>query len=155
MGPKVLLYHTALMPESRGYFMIYSSAIRKAFCLVLLTGAAAMAHHQFSSEYDKSKPLTLTATVKSVDWKSPHVQWTVSAKNQAGAIEDWTLEGAAPDYLTSHGVTKATFADGSMVTVNAYRATNNSRTASVRVITDAKGKAIQVCDPTEDGGPAK
>ncbi len=123
--------------------------------LLLLSATALFAHHPFSSEYDKAKPVTLNGTVKDVDWKGPHVTMTVTVKNQSGANEDWNLEAASPDYLSKHGMSKATFKTGSMVTVNAYRATNNMRMASARMITDAAGKAMQVCDPTEDGGPAK
>ncbi len=135
--------------------MTQSVSLQKISVLILSVGFTALAHHAFSSEFDKAKPLTLMGTVKSVDWKSPHVHMTLSVKNQAGTMEDWTLETAAPDYLEKKGMSKNTFKDGSTVTVNAYRATDNSRTASARVITDTSRKQMQVCDPSEDGGPAK
>jgi hypothetical protein len=135
--------------------MILSTSLRNATLLLLATGLTAFAHHAFNSEYDKGKALTLTVPVKSVDWKQPHVHLTLSVKNQAGQMEDWTLETASPDYLEHKGWSKATFVKGEAITVNAYRATDNSRTASARVITDAAGKQMQVCDPSEDGGPAK
>ncbi len=123
--------------------------------LTVVTGVIAFAHHPFTSEFDAKKPMTMMGTVSSVDWKGPHVHLTMSVKNDSGTMENWTLEAAAPDYLTKQGMTKDTFKKGEAVTVNAYRATDNSRTASARVITNAAGKQMQVCDPSEDGGPAK
>jgi hypothetical protein len=135
--------------------MTRPNVLRKAALMILSTGLIASAHHAFSSEFDSKKPVTLMGTVTKVDWKGPHVQYMLSVKNESGAQEQWTLEAANPDYLTKKGVTKDTFGKGKTVTVNGYRANNNARTASARVITDAAGKPTQVCDPAEDGGPAK
>jgi hypothetical protein len=34
---------------------------------------AALAHHSFSAEFDANQAVTLTGTVTSVEWRSPHV----------------------------------------------------------------------------------
>jgi hypothetical protein len=56
--------------------------------------------------------------------------------------------------LEKHGMKQGSFSKGETVTVKAYRATKEDHLASARVIT-AKGHEMQVCDPQEDGGPAK
>jgi len=129
--------------------------IRNLAYLLVAVGVPIFAHHQFSSEYDKSKPVTLTGTVNKVTWASPHVEFTLDVKNQAGKTEEWRLEAASPNYLTKHGIKATSFEKGKMVTVSAYRATDNSTAASARLFTDSSGKKLQVCDPAEDGGPAK
>jgi hypothetical protein len=78
----------------------------------------------------------------------------MDVKPQSGATEEWKLETASSDFLTQHDMKENSFAKGETVTVNGYRATNGSRMVSARVIT-MKGRAMQVCDPQEDGGPAK
>ncbi len=128
----------------------------KLGCALALVAVAPMfAHHQFASEYDANKPMTLTGTVQDVQWNNPHVHFTLEVKNQSGKNEMWTLETAKPDYLTAHGAPKSIFKKGERITVSAYGATKEGNVASARTITMPDGKQIQVADPSEDGGPAK
>ena len=120
-----------------------------------LVASAAFAHHQFASEYDQNKPMTLTGTIQNVEWNDPHVHFTLDVKNQSGTQEMWTLETAKPEYLKDHGAPRSMFKKGENITVNAYGATKEANVASARMITFADGKTIQVADPSEDGGPAK
>jgi hypothetical protein len=121
----------------------------------LVAVAPLFAHHQFASEYDANKPMTLTGTVQDVQWNNPHVHFTLEVKNQTGKNEMWTLETAKPAYLTAHGAPRSVFKKGEHITVSAYGATKEANAASARMITMPDGKQIQVADPTEDGGPAK
>lgn len=130
----------------------------KTFSMLVGTLALAalplLAHHQFSSEYDSQKPVTLTGTITQVNWDNPHVHLTITSKTDSGKANDWQLEAASPTYLEQHGVKQSAFAKGQALTVHGYRASNGERMASARTIT-MNGKNMQVCDPTEDGGPAK
>lgn len=124
--------------------------------LVLVLGAASLpllAHHQFSSEYDANKPVTLTGTVTRVDWAAPHVNISMDAKTADGKTEQWKLEAATPSTLTQHGWSSTSVKNGDTITVNGYRALDGSNTASARSITLADGRAMPAADPAEDGGP--
>jgi hypothetical protein len=123
--------------------------------LVAVLALPLAAHHKFSSEYDANKPVTLSGTIRTVNWSDPHVHFTMDVKNESGKTEVWTLETAKPSYLQSHNAPKSVFKKGAQVTVNAYAASKGGNMASARVLTTSDGKEIQVADPSEDGGPAK
>ena len=46
-------------------------------CLALLMVAPVLAHHSFSTEYDRSKPVSVQGVVKKVEWQNPHIWFYV------------------------------------------------------------------------------
>src|SRR5262245_5576650 len=112
------------------------------------------AHHQFSSEYDRSKSLTLTGTITRVEWQEPHTTFYLDSKNPNGIAEQWKLEGASPSTLKQRGWTEDMMQEGSRVTFNAYQALDGSMLASARSVTMPGGGKVSVSDSAEDGGPA-
>jgi Family of unknown function (DUF6152) len=50
----------------------------------VMAGVPLFAHHPFASEYDRSKPLTLTGTISQIQWSDPHVHIMLNVKNQSG-----------------------------------------------------------------------
>jgi hypothetical protein len=123
--------------------------------LFLLGSVSVFAHHQFSTEFDKSKPVTLSGTIAKVEWNNPHAYIYMDVKNESGKMEQWKLEAASPEFLMKQGVKETTFKKGEKLTVNAYGATKTALLASARMATTADGHSMQVSDPKEDGGPAK
>ncbi len=41
-------------------------------CLALLGAVSVWGHHSLNAEYDTTKPVSLTGTLTSVDWRNPH-----------------------------------------------------------------------------------
>ena len=129
--------------------------IRTCTFILFASSFPLLAHHQFSSEYDQGKPMNLSGTIVKVDWAKPHAYIYLDVTNQNGKTEEWKLETASPAYLEQHGLNAKSFKGGEQLRVSAYGATNNSRTASARMVVMPDGKSVQVADPQEDGGPAK
>ena len=64
------------------------------------------------------------------------------------------MEAARPEYLKQQGLKQSSFGKGSTINVAGYQALTNPHLMSARVVTIA-GKAMEVADAHEDGGPAK
>jgi hypothetical protein len=73
------------------------SMLSKCYAAFLFVSALPLlAHHQFSSEFDKGKAMSLSGTVTRVDWAKPHGHIYLTVKNQSGKNEQWKLEIATP-----------------------------------------------------------
>ena len=129
--------------------------IRTCTFILLASTFPLLAHHQFSSEYDQGKPMNLAGTFVKADWKQPHAYIYLDVTDQNGKTEEWKLEMASPAYLEQQGLNAKSIKGGEQLRVTAYGATNNSHTASARMMTMPDGRSVQVADPQEDGGPAK
>ena len=128
--------------------------MKKLGMISLIVAATAFAHHQFSTEFDAKKPMSLTGKVAKVEWREPHVQIFLDVKNEAGKTQQWQLEAARPDYLSQHGLKAASFSKGATIKVDGYQALTNPHLLSARMLT-VDGKEMEVADAHEDGGPAK
>src|SRR3981081_4826246 len=70
-------------------------ALLTAFALV---GAATThAHHAVQAQFDVTKNLILSGTLKKVDWTNPHAWFHFDVKGQDGALTVWSLETVGPN----------------------------------------------------------
>lgn len=85
--------------------------------LVLLLMGSAQAHHSFAN-FDQSKRLTLTGTVKAFEFHFPHSWIWLDVPGNKGAVQVWGFEGAGPVELNRIGGWKAgTLRPGDKITV--------------------------------------
>ena len=116
-----------------------------------LAAAPALAHHSVSAEFDTTKPIEFTGTVKKVEWTNPHIYTQVETKGPDGKPIVYRVEGGAPNALFRSGWRKDTLKPGDTVTVKGVRA---KREDSVNVgqatITTADGHRMFA----GGGGPA-
>jgi uncharacterized membrane protein YdjX (TVP38/TMEM64 family) len=102
-----------------------------------------LAHHSFSAEFDADKPVTLTGTVTSVEWRNPHVWFYIDVKHEDGSQSNWGFELASPNLLLRNGWTAASLKIGDVVKVDAYGAKNGSNLANAHGVTlTATGKIL-------------
>lgn len=81
---------------------------------VLLAALPAFAHHGWS-EYDSSKPVTLTGTVTDIAYTYPHATIKI---NVAGAV--WLAVLAPPSRMSSRGIPGDGIKAGAAATVEGY-----------------------------------
>lgn len=105
-------------------------------------GRPALAHHSEAAEFDSSKPVKVTGTIKKVEWQNPHVWFYVDVKDEKGAITTWGFAGAPPGSLMRRGVTKDALKLGAVVNVEGSRARDGSNNASGRRVTFADGRNV-------------
>jgi len=94
-------------------------------------------------QFDQTKPITFTGTVKRIEWMNPHIYTHVEVKEPDGKVTEYRVEGGPPNALFRAGWRKDTLKAGDVVTVSGWRA---KRTDSMNIgqatITTADGKRI-------------
>jgi hypothetical protein len=98
------------------------AAVVVAF-VALLFVKPILAHHSESAEYDLTKPVKVTGTIKAVEWKNPHIWFYV-------------------DMLLRRGITKEVMKIGAVVNVEGSRAKDGSNNASGRKVTFPDGRNV-------------
>lgn len=121
------------------------SAVAFIFALSMaIAGQPVRAHHSEAAEYDSSKPVRVTGTLKKVEWANPHVWFYVDVTDQAGVVTTWGFSTQPPGALMRRGITKDVMKIGSVVNVEGNRARDGSNNASTRRLTFADGKDVLV-----------
>ena len=106
---------------------------------LLLAASPIFAHHSASAEFDNSKPLEFTGTVKVVEWVNPHGYVQVEAKDATGKVAIYRVEIMAPNGLYRAGWTKNSVKPGQTVGFKGHRAKNpESLNVSGRLTLDGK-----------------
>jgi hypothetical protein len=124
---------------------------------VLAAAVPLLAHHSFAAEYDGSKPVTITGILKSVDWRNPHIYYSVEVKDDSGKTATWTLEGYPPNMLVRRpeGWTrdKVMAKVGDKVTVMGWLARAGGNAAHSRQFTFSDGSKMESGPGAGNGGP--
>src|SRR4051812_23470807 len=75
--------------------------------LALATPVAATAHHS-GAMFDRDKAVSVSGTLKEVDWSNPHIHLVL----ETATGESWWFEGNPPAWFQRAGVKRADFAKG-------------------------------------------
>lgn len=117
---------------------------RKLFILIAAVAifavtAPLLAHHSFAAQYDSQQLMTLTGTIKEVQWTNPHIYIHLDVKDAGGKVTTWALEGYPPNTLKRTGFPKNVLVLGDTITVTAYKAKDDSNTGAGREVTFKDG----------------
>ena len=92
---------------------------------VLISAVPVFGHHSVSAEFDTSKQVTFTGTVKTIEWGSPHIYTQVEVKDPVtGKVKMYRVEGGPPNALYRAGWKKDTLKVGQIITVTGNLAKN-------------------------------
>jgi hypothetical protein len=125
---------------------------KSAMCAVawaLLAVSPASAHHSFATEYDRAKPVSVTGTVRKVEWRNPHIWFYVEVKDERGRLTTWGFSGAPPAFLLRQGISKDVLKPGDIVKVDGFRARDGSNNASGGRVTFADGRSVFTASPED------
>ncbi len=109
---------------------------------LMLAAVPGFAHHSFSAEYDRSKPITLKGSVTKVEWMNPHARFYVDVKDDAGKVTNWEFELGSPNGLMRQGWTRNSLKIGDIVQINGSRAKDGSNLVNASNVSFEDGKRV-------------
>jgi hypothetical protein len=121
----------------------------------LIASVPLAAHHSFSAQYDRSKPITLTGPVTKVEWINPHGRLYIDVKDANGKVVNWEIELGAPAILSRNGWKRSAVPVGGEVTVTGYLAKDGSNLANASTVTLADGKRVFAGSSSGDADTTK
>ena len=121
---------------------------RQSFACVLMTAlcigsiTASQAHHSFSAEYDRDKPVDLTGTVTKVEWTNPHARIYIDVKDETGKVVNWDFELGPPNGLMRQGWNRNSLREGHLVTIKGFMSKDQEHVANARSVFLPDGRQV-------------
>ena len=109
---------------------------------ILMAAVPMLAHHSFSAEYDRAKPIQLKGTVTKVEWMNPHARFYLDVKDDDGKTLNWEFELGSPNGLMRQGWTRNSLKVGDVVSVNGSRAKDGSNLVNATNVAFENGKRV-------------
>ncbi len=109
--------------------------------IFIMISIPVFAHHG-ASEYDMTKIVTLTGTVKELQFVNPHSLLTIIVKDDSGKAAEWQGELPSPNLLSRRGWSRSTLKPGEQVTVIGSPAKNGERGMQVKKLVFPDGHEL-------------
>jgi hypothetical protein len=142
---------------NRGFGRRWSAGFGARFgvALGMLWCASALAHHG-TSEYEMNEEISLTGTVAEWTFQNPHSWLRLDVAGPDGAVTEWSIESAPPNYMARQGWSAQSLARGEEVTVliSPLRDRNEPNRGILLEILAADGDELIVRPPGRFGRPA-
>ena len=120
---------------------------------LLLAPVSVDAHHAFSAEFDANKPVTLRGTITKVDWTNPHIWIHLEVKDPNGKVNEWQIEGGAPNAMFRRGWNMESIKPGTQVSIDGFQAKNSKYRANGKDVLLPDGRKLFVGSTGNTGAP--
>jgi len=113
---------------------------------LLVAGAVtpSAAHHSFAAEFDINRPVQLTGEVIRMEFTNPHSYIYLKVTTAEGEVQEWAIEGGAPNALVRRGWSRDSLPAGTEITVLGYRSRDGGLRASGGAVTLPDGSELNV-----------
>jgi hypothetical protein len=102
----------------------------------------AVAHHSFAAEFDINRPIQLEGVVTRMEFSNPHSWLHIEVTTEGGDVQQWKVEGGAPNALIRRGWNRNSILAGTPVYVEGYQARDLSFRASGREVKLPDGSSL-------------
>ena len=119
--------------------------MRALLLLVFLT--ASLSAHHGSADYDTSREITVTGTVKEWRWTQPHTWVYITVASTNGGVEVWDGEGPPLTWAEQRKWSATTLRAGDSVSIVMYPSRRQTRSGLVKSIRRAGGEVLSVSRP--------
>ncbi len=134
---------------------IARAATTLAALIMASVSLSAAAHHSFAAEFDISQPIQLRGEVIRMVFSNPHSRIYLRVTTDSGEVQEWSIEGGAPNALIRRGWNRDSLPPGTEVTVLGYRSRDGSFVASGGSVTLPDGSTLSVSSSGVGAPPAK
>lgn len=115
-----------------------------AAALAALVSSSAAAHHSFSAEFDVNQPIQLRGEVIRMVFTNPHSWIYLRVTTDSGEVQEWAIEGGAPNALIRRGWNRNSLPAGTEISVLGYRSRDGGFRASGGAVTLPDGSELSV-----------
>jgi len=119
-----------------------SFAVLAAAAMTLSPVLTGRAHHSFSAEFDRSKPIELTGTVTKIEWTNPHARIYIDVKDDAGNVVNWDFELGPPNGLMRQGWNRNSLSQGHVVKISGFLSKDQVNVANARSVFLPDGRQV-------------
>jgi lipopolysaccharide export system protein LptA len=123
-----------------------------AGCLAMLLSGVAAAHHSFAAAYNLEDPISIEGKVVEVRLTNPHSHFFLDVTGADGATTRWKFEAGTPSGMLRNGYSPQVIKQGDTVTINGFRARNESNNGMLRELITADGKVYGMFGPQQNAG---
>jgi len=116
--------------------------MRAALAIASLLISIPLSAHHGASEYDMTKIVTLSGTVKQLQFVNPHTLLVFTVKDDSGKAMEWQGELPSPNLLSRRGWSRSTLKPGDQVTVIGAPAKNGEKGMQVKKLVFPDGHEL-------------
>jgi len=137
--------------------MLRTTFTASAITTLLILGATApaVAHHSFAAEFDINQPIQLRGEVIRMVFTNPHSYIYLKVTTNDGEVQEWAIEGGAPNALIRRGWNRDSLPAGTEVSVVGYRSRDGEHRASGGAVTLPDGSELNASSIGIGAAPAQ